>query len=511
MAGDGFSVAAGVIGELFWHIDEAVVIVDRGSVTAWNPSAERIFGVTASDALAPGFDLATVLGRAADQLPALLDGGTADLDCAGGCERVLEATSWHLGDEPGAPTVLVLRDVSGERRYRRGLERLNDVARELLSDAGSEVMFQRVATEAKAVTGADFSALVILREHSTTEISHFAYDAPRERFPEELPRIVGLLAVPIMTAAAARLDDIRGHPAGVGIPVQHPPIGPLLAVPILAGGEPIGELAVANEPGARTFDDTDEALLTELASHAAVALTLATARAARDTDAASRRDLMALALHNLRTPLAVIKGTLDVLTHRMDDVSPGQRAQLLESALRSVDRINGLAEERLDPRVAEADPSVTESVVPAELLDEVRAQLADTAAASRVEVIVELEPGLDAPVVLDATLVRHALENLLTNAIKHSPEAAQVSVTARREASGARFDVTDHGPGLSPAEQAMVFNGRYRTRGSIDGGVAGAGVGLSIVRRLLEASGGTIGVSSQSGHGATFWITVPIA
>src|SRR5687767_7402737 len=126
---------------------------------------------------------------------------------------------------------------------------------------------QRVVDEAKALTGARFSALILLRDGTENEVAHFVYNAPRELFPERLPRVVGLLSVPIVTREPALIADIRGHPLGVGIPVRHPPIASLLAVPVLAGDAVLGELAVANAPGDAPFDDIDQALLSELASH----------------------------------------------------------------------------------------------------------------------------------------------------------------------------------------------------------------------------------------------------
>jgi signal transduction histidine kinase len=112
-------------------------------------------------------------------------------------------------------------------------------------------------------------------------------------------------------------------------------------------------------------------------------------------------------------------------------------------------------------------------------------------------------------VTVDAAIAGHALENLLTNAIKHSVAGDTVVVTCRPGPASVRFDVTDHGPGIPVGEQARIFEGLYRTELSRTSGLPGAGIGLSTVRRLLEGVGGAIGVTSQPGQGATFWFTVP--
>jgi len=112
-------------------------------------------------------------------------------------------------------------DGGSERREVGALRVLNGLAREILSEPPLSVALHRVVEVAKALLRADFSAILLLRPGSG-EITHFAYDAPRELFPPRLPRLVGLLAAPVLEQRTVRLDDIRGHPDGVGIPVDHP-------------------------------------------------------------------------------------------------------------------------------------------------------------------------------------------------------------------------------------------------------------------------------------------------
>ena len=108
----------------------------------------------------------------------------------------------------------------------------------------------------------------------------------------------------------------------------------------------------------------------------------------------------------------------------------------------------------------------------------------------------------------DQRLVREALDNLLTNAIKFSPAGRAVTIPARKEGRSVRFDVTDRGPGIPPEEQARLFR---PASGVALAARRGGGRGLSIVRRLVEGHGGTVGVSSRPGHGSTFWVTFPLA
>lgn len=401
---------------------------------------------------------------------------------------------------------------ASDDRQLAGLSRLNVLARELIDDQPFHGLLTRVVDAAKELTRADFSALLILRTGTDAEVAHFTYNAPRDLFPERLPRAVGLLAEPIHKRAPVRVDEICHHPHGVGIPTEHPPIAALLAVPILSADQVLGEVAVANRPGRPAFDDVDEALVQELAAHAGVAVTLATLRRTQEEAEERREALLDVALHDIRTPLTVARGFLSTIRSYGSELS----AEDLESSFDSIDqalgRIQRLAE---GPLVGRSDPSAegaarrpAEAVDVHELFSELRCELGDYRQDVNVEVAVE--PGWASTFMSDRALVREVLDNLVTNALKHSPPGEVVRVTARPEGESIRFDVTDRGHGIAPEEQGRVFERGYRTRQSQVAGVAGTGQGLSIVQRLAQLQGGAIGLSSRRGDGTTFWATFPL-
>ena len=109
----------------------------------------------------------------------------------------------------------------------------------------------------------------------------------------------------------------------------------------------------------------------------------------------------------------------------------------------------------------------------------------------------------------DPEMVREVIDNLCGNALKHSPPGAAVIVSVRWEDNQARIDVRDAGPGIPESEQAALFERWSRTDSSRAKQLPGFGLGLSIVKRLVAAHGGTLGVSSRPGDGATFWVTFP--
>ncbi|MCU1601155.1 MAG: integral rane sensor signal transduction histidine kinase [Frankiales bacterium] len=483
----------GAIGELFHATPDAVLVFADGQLVASNANAEVLFG--AAPAAVDHGRLRAEVPRGATLHRVVLGPGTV-------VDVIRRAV--------GGFDVLILRDVSRSVRQADGLRRIAAVSRGLIGAAPSVAeVAQVLVTEAKELTGAAYSALLLLKPGSLTETSHFAYDAPRHLFPAHMPRVVGLLAVPVQARAAARLDDIRGHPAGVGLPGVHPPIGPLVAVPVLTGTEVLGELAVANPPGSRVFDDVDEQLLEDLAAHVAVAVTWARQSEGQRERELQRQEVVDTARHDIRTPLGAGKGYAALLARKLDKMSPEQVATALEGLTSSFERIESFSERLLvDERhhLVGVEPVLADVNV-AELLD----QLArDVQAGSGRVVEVLLAEGTPSHLRGDPEMVREVLDNLVGNALKHTPDLTPVVLSARVEGDQVRFDVRDQGPGIPETEQASLFERWTRTDSSRSRQLPGFGLGLSIVKRLVTAHGGSLGVSSRSGEGATFWVTFPV-
>ena len=484
----------GALGELFQATPDAVLVFGGGELLVSNTPAERLFRGDP---------------RLVDLHPILSAPRGATL------HRVLFPPYGVLDiirREVQGFDVVIVRDVTRAVRQAEGLRRIATVSRTLIGRLPSVAeVTQTLVTEAKELTEAAYSALLVLKPGSSSESSHFCYDAPRHLFPAQMPRVVGLLAVPIRTRQPARIDDIRGHPAGAGVPGVHPPMGPLLAVPVLAGTEVLGELAVANPPGGRTFDDIDEQLLEDLAAHVAVAVTWARQSERQRELELQRQEVVDTARHDIRTPLGAGRGYAQLLTQRFEQLTPEQVSTALEGMSNAFQRIESFTERLLvDERnqLVGAEPVWTEIDVP-DLLE----RLARDAEASAGRPVLELAIDPDAPKLLrgDAEMVREVLDNLVSNAIRHGPPDLPIVVSSRPEGDQVRFDVRDHGPGIPDADQAALFERWTRTDSRRDKQLPGRGQGLAIVKRLVSAHGGTVGVSSRAGDGATFWVTFPVA
>jgi two-component system OmpR family sensor kinase len=286
-------------------------------------------------------------------------------------------------------------------------------------------------------------------------------------------------------------------------------MGPLVAVPVLAGDEVLGELAVANPPGGRVFDEIDERLLVDLAAHVAVAVRWAQQAERVREQELLRQEVVDTARHDIRTPLGAGKGYASLLSRKLDRMSPEQVSTALAGLAGSFDRIESFTQRLLvDQRqaIVGVEPQWA-SIDVAALLDQVQRDA--EASAGRPVVEVMHEAGAPLHLAGDPEMVREVVDNLVGNALKHAPTEALVVLSVRSEGDQVRLDVRDEGPGIPEAEQAALFERWSRTDSSRARQVPGFGLGLSIVKRLVTAHSGTLGVSSRPGEGATFWVTFP--
>jgi signal transduction histidine kinase len=111
----------------------------------------------------------------------------------------------------------------------------------------------------------------------------------------------------------------------------------------------------------------------------------------------------------------------------------------------------------------------------------------------------------------DRELMEYACYNLLTNAVKNSPQRTEVTVTARGDQGYVRIAVEDQGIGMDQKEVKQIFHKFYRTRKAEESGEAGTGIGLSIVQQIVEQHGGRIEVASHPGAGSCFTLVLPAA
>ncbi len=211
--------------------------------------------------------------------------------------------------------------------------------------------------------------------------------------------------------------------------------------------------------------------------------------------------------HELRTPLTVIKGTIETLEDGALDDTEG-RGPLLGAMQRETERLIRMVNELLVLTRADAG-ALQLDLRPLDLAELARTRcegLARLAARRGIELTVEtVNP---APVRGDSDRLAQVLDNLLDNAIRHSPENASISILIEEEGREVRCAVCDQGSGIAPQHLAFIFDRFYRADASRNRQTGGTGLGLAIVRALVLAQGGRVAAESRSGQGTTitFWL-----
>jgi signal transduction histidine kinase len=246
---------------------------------------------------------------------------------------------------------------------------------------------------------------------------------------------------------------------------------------------------------------------------AAVALAVASRRLQRT--ARRQLELTAAVSHELRTPLAGIRSLADNLADGLVR-EPAQARLYGEEIRRQGERLTQMVEQVLALSAHEVAPGRQERR-PLEVAELVRRAAREAAAAvpgAVVEVDAAEVGAAEAPAVVDADpgMLRHAVQNLVGNALKHggSPPWARVRVAAAPAAGELRVEVADRGPGVPAAERPHLFEPFYRGRRAEERQLAGAGLGLHLVRRIAEAHGGRVEVAPAAGGGAVFTLVLPL-
>ncbi len=220
----------------------------------------------------------------------------------------------------------------------------------------------------------------------------------------------------------------------------------------------------------------------------------------------AQRRFVADASHELRSPLTVLKGDIEVALRR--ERAPEEYRSALESSREEVDRMTALADNLLT--LARADAGLaTDQLRPvdlAALAARVVERVGRAAAEERVTVTVDAVP---APVRGDGPLLERAIGNLVENALKYSPAGSRITVRCGPRGGAGVVEVEDTGPGIAADQAAHVFDRFYRGDPARARG-AGAGLGLPIARAIAEAHGGTLELV-RPGPGALFRLTVPSA
>ena len=229
----------------------------------------------------------------------------------------------------------------------------------------------------------------------------------------------------------------------------------------------------------------------------------------READRVKAR-LLAMVSHELRAPLASIKGFATTLLRRDVEWDGDAQHEFLEIIDRESDRLTELVDDLFDSSrlILGEYPIELETTHLGGLLRGVVSQAAARASTHR---FVTHVPDELPPARADERRIRQVLHNLLDNASKYSPEGSTIQVGVQVQGGELLISIRDQGPGIAAAEQGLIFEPFYRGQATRGSRQKGLGLGLAICRGIVDAHGGRIWVESQPGQEASFHFTLPIA
>jgi len=231
----------------------------------------------------------------------------------------------------------------------------------------------------------------------------------------------------------------------------------------------------------------------------------------RQTDR-MKNEFISTAAHELRTPLTSVVGYAELLLHpeTVGGLAETQRREFLQEIYEKAGALAKIVDDLLDISRIEAGHAVPLQKEPCDLGELVRREVAHLqlqAPGHRIELLL---PAGGAPVVVDRHKLVQVLENLVGNAVKFSPAGGVIRVSVDAAAGSCQVAVADEGIGMTPEQVARVFDKFYRADAS-NTATGGLGLGMSIVRQIVETHGGRIWVESEPGKGTTVRFSVPQA
>ncbi len=530
----------------------------EGVIRTWNNGAERMFGYTAEEAVGKPITMLFPPERLHEEPMILermrrgerIDHYETERVRKDGSRLDISLTVSPIRDSKGNVVGIskIGRDVTERKRAEavlrdesRVMELLNKAGAVIASQLDLQSLLQAVTDAATELSGAQFGTFFYnsTDENGEALVLYTLSGAPREAFDEfGHPRATALFGPTFRGEGTIRCDDVLKDPRygqmppHHGMPPRHLPVRSYLAVSVVSRtGEVIGGLFFGHpEPG--VFTERTERVIEGVAAQAAVAVDnarlyegakrsaaerdrlLEAERAARsqaERVSLQKDEFLATLSHELRTPLNAILGWAQILRRgKLDDKESVEEG--LDVIERNARVQTQLIEDLLDmSRIVSG--KIRLDVQRVDLQDVVKAAVASvrhSAEAKEIRLQVVLDP-LAGPVRGDPNRLQQCFWNLLSNAIKFTPKGGKVQVGLERVNSHLEVCVTDTGQGIRPEFLPHVFERFRQADGSTTRKHGGLGLGLSIVKHLVELHGGAVRAKSAGeGQGSTFCVELPL-
>ncbi|MGP8250518.1 MAG: ATP-binding protein, partial [Terracidiphilus sp.] len=365
----------------------------------------------------------------------------------------------------------------------------------------------------------------------STMMLHFPYTFGEE--VQSRPFGTGLTSRIIRTGEPLLInEDMEQNRKRLGVERMGRNIASYLGVPIHSGGQTIGVISVQSTDQEGRFTESDQRLLSTIASAVGVAIYNAklfeearlAREAAEDADAA-KSSFLSTVSHELRTPLTSVLGFAKIIRRRLEErllpLIPDEDKRVVQTKQQVLDnlgvvvsegeRLTKLIDDVLDLAKIEAGKFTWNmaSVSMSEVVERATSATSSLFEAKKLTLVTEIEPDLP-PITGDQDRLIQVVINLISNATKFT-DAGSIKCALRHEGDDLVVSVTDSGIGIAPADQPKVFEKFKQVGDTLTDKPKGTGLGLPICKEIVEYHGGRIWVESEPGKGSTFSFTLPIS
>jgi two-component system CheB/CheR fusion protein len=530
---------------------DAIIIQSKGCFAYLNPAAVRLFGIASAEELL-GEDIVSHMHpdsrefvreriRAANEERLSLSSAEIRYLRRDGTSVPVEAVAAPFEYQGGPASLVFARDITERERAaeesRRQLDMTDAVARvrgAYVSGQAPTVVFDAALTEILRVSGSLFGFIAELHADERGRpylrclgMSNIAWDEESQRVYTEnassgfvFHAMDGLYAAAIAAGEPVIANSGGQDPRASGrLPQGHPAVNTFLGLPLFHGRECVGSIGLANREGG--YDAAQVTFLRPLVEACAQIIErlraerrLVAAKQAAEAASLSKSAFLANMSHEIRTPLNGVLGMLQLmLTTSLD----AEQSEYVGNAVKSSKRLTGLLSDILDLSLVESGKLIIRQApcAPADLREAVVDLFTLPTQEKGLALSVSIGRGMPERFLADEARLRQVLFNLVGNAVKFTDRG---SVTLDMSLASSRFDaafrvlitVSDTGIGIPDAQLDTIFEPFSQIEGAYVRRFGGAGLGLSIVRRLVALMGGEIAVDSEEGRGTTMYVSLPL-
>jgi signal transduction histidine kinase len=374
-----------------------------------------------------------------------------------------------------------------------------------MAGAGSpDELLDVVARRVSDLVGADASAVAVVNPGTGGMQFRAATGVKADKIVRRtLPPARGLIGASIDTGRTVRVDrawDDPRHDKALANELGFQP-GPLLAVPLVADGVPLGALEVMRAEDKPPFLPEDQRILELLATRVAASLAGARRRerGKRDEQLQTIGSMLSGIVHDFKTPMTVISGYVQLMA---EAEKAEERAECADMVLEQTDMMTAMTRELLQFARGDTEVLLRKVYLQTFVLD-VKDLLVQIFKGTHIEVRLDLQYRGAAR--FDEVRMKRALANLAKNAREAMGEQGRFTIAILQVGDQVEFTVSDTGPGLPPEIESRLFES-FATHGKQDG----TGLGLALVKKIIEDHQGEVRVESKAGQGVTFRLRLPL-